>query len=371
MTVSIVRATLDNAPAQVAEALDLIGYRPRREAIFIKPNVPDIGPADRGLYTDPRVVEGLLQYLAGRPVVIGESSIVGRDTMTALERAGYGDLARRYGVELVDLKTVEREVVEWEFGTLQLPTLLRTHEYINVAKMKTHIQAGVTLGLKNQKGLLRDADKRRFHRDGLSAHIRALGQVVRPALTVIDGIVALEGNGPWQWGQRKEVGLLVAGDDVVEVDNVCRRVMGFGPAHAPHIPLLDDQAIRVVGLTVEEASTPFAYDWPGYYVYRNVYEYLSDSCSGCNQSLYLATKLIKRSRWRQLKFLYRGVLRRLDVLAGHLDDLEGLPPDHPARPGRGSKVVCVGDCARVYAERHGLMVVRGCPPSPEEIVAAL
>ncbi len=362
MTVSIVRATLDNVTAQVTEALGLIGYWPQREAVFIKPNVPDIGPSGRGLFTDPRVVEGLLQYLAGRPVVIGESSIVGRDTLTALERAGYGDLARRYGAELVDLKTVEREAVEWEFGTIQLPTLLRTHEYVNVAKMKTHIQTGVTLGLKNQKGLLRDADKRRFHRDDLSAHIRALGEVARPALTVIDGIMALEGNGPWQWGAPKEVGLLLAGDDVVEVDNVCLRVMGFDQGHAPHIPPRDN--VRVVGLSIAEARTPFAYDWPGYYVYRNVYEYLSDSCSGCNQALYLATKLVKQSRWRQLKFLYRGVLRRLDVLAGHLDDLEGLPPGH-------GKIVCVGDCARKYAERHGLTVVRGCPPEPAEIVARL
>ncbi|MBU0494646.1 MAG: DUF362 domain-containing protein [Chloroflexi bacterium] len=362
MTVSIVRATLSDASAQVATALDLIGYRPPRAAVFIKPNVPDIGPPDQGLYTDPRVVEGLLQVFAGRPIVIGESTIVGRDTMAALERAGYGDLARRYGAELVDLKTVEREEVEWEFGTIQLPTLLRTHEYVNVAKMKTHIQTGVTLGLKNQKGLLRDADKRRFHRDDLHAHIRALGQVARPVLTVIDGIVALEGDGPWQWGQRKDAGLLLAGDDVMEVDNVCLRVMGFGPDHAPHIPPRDN--VHVSGLSVDEARTPFAYDWPGYYVYRNVYEHLSDSCSGCNQALYRATKLVKQSRWRQLRFLYRGVLRRLDVLAGHLDELDGLPP------GCG-KVVCVGDCARGYAERHGLPVVRGCPPEPEDIVVAL
>jgi hypothetical protein len=80
--------------------------------------------------------------------------------------------------------------------------------------------------------------------------------------------------------------------------------------------------------------------------------------------MYLATKLVKRSRRRQLKFLYRGVLRRLDIVAGHADDLAGLPPKH-------GKVVCVGDCARKYAERHGLPVVRGCPPAPEDIVARL
>lgn len=362
MTTAIVRATLDDAPARIAEALALVNYRPRKEAIFIKPNVPDYGPPQQGLYTDPRVVEGLLQAFAGRPIVIGEGGIVGRDTMVAFQRTGYTELARRYGAELVDLNKVERMEVAWEFGTLRLPTLLRTHEYINVAKMKTHVQTGVTLGLKNQKGLLLPGDKRGFHRRNLNACIRALGQVARPALTVIDGIIALEGNGPWRYGIPKPMGLLVVGTDLIEVDNVCLRIMGFPPAHAPHIP--PRPTGEVVGLPIEAVACPFAFNYQGFFRYKNVYEHITDSCSGCNWTLYHTVKLIKASRWRRLKFAYRGIWRRLDIVMGHAAELEGLPPSH-------GKVVCVGDCAREYAARYNLPIARGCPPQAEDVVKLL
>ena len=57
--------------------------------------------------------------------------------------------------------------------------------------------------------------KKRFHKLGLNGCIRALAEVVRSDLTLVDGIVGLEGDGPWRWDTPKEVNLLVAGQDVV------------------------------------------------------------------------------------------------------------------------------------------------------------
>ena len=162
--------------------------------------------------------------------------------------------------------------------------LVRTHEYVNIAKMKTHIQAGVTLGIKNQKGLLRFPDKKRFHMTGLDACIRLLAETVQPDLTIVDGIIALEGDGPWRFGTRKDAHLLVAGTDMVEVDNVCLRLMGFPPEHAPHIP--HRETVETVGLSIDEARTPFAYNYSGHFRYKNLYEHITDSCSGCNWTLY-------------------------------------------------------------------------------------
>jgi hypothetical protein len=244
-------------------------------------------------------------------------------------------------------------------GKLRLPKLLRSHEYVNVAKMKTHVQTGVTLGMKNQKGLLTAADKRRFHRLGLNDCIRALAQLARPALTIVDAIVALEGNGPWRYGSPVAMNLLVAGTDLIEVDNVCRQLMGFGPLHAPHIPTLS--RVETAGLNIAEASREFAFDYEGYFVYRNVYEHIHDSCSGCNWTLYHTFKAIKRSPWRRLRFQYRGVWRRLDILMGHPDE---LPHGH-------GKVICLGDCARRFAQERGLPLAPGCPPETEALLKLL
>ncbi|MGB9879526.1 MAG: hypothetical protein ACPLRM_02070, partial [Anaerolineae bacterium] len=153
-----------------------------------------------------------------------------------------------------------------------------------------------------------------------------------------------------------EMNVLVAGTDMVEVDNVCRQLMGFPPEHAPHIPPLP--FVEAVGLSIEEAQRSFAFDYQGYFVYKNVYEHIHDSCSGCNWVLYYAFKAVKSSRWRQLKFLYRGRWRRLDIVMGHANQ---LPIGH-------GKVICVGDCARQFAEEHGLPLARGCPPKVEDVL---
>ena len=207
----------------------------------------------------PRIVEALVKRFAGREIVIGESCVIGYDALQTFQRTGYAELAERYGLKLVDLNQVDRYEVGWRYGTLKLPVYLQTHEYVNVAKLKTHIQAGVTLGLKNQKGLLLSEDKKRFHKLGLNDCIRALGEVVRPDLTLVDGIVGLEGDGPWRWGTPKEANLLVAGQDVVEVDNVCLRLMGFDHDHAPHIPPCDE--LDTIDLSINEARQDFAFDY--------------------------------------------------------------------------------------------------------------
>jgi uncharacterized protein (DUF362 family) len=343
----------------MAELLELIGYQPQRQALFIKPNVPDSGPAGQGLYTDPAVVDAFLRLFPGRPAVIGEGCIVGRDADIALRKNGYAAVAERHSAQLVNLEKAERFQVPWLHGNLKLPTYLQTHEYINVAKMKTHIQTGVTLGMKNQKGLLTAADKRRFHRLDLNECIRALAEVAHPALTIVDGIVGLEGDGPWRYGQPVGMNVLVGGTDLIEVDNVCRDLMGFPPEHAPHIPPLP--AVKTVGLGIADAQLEFAFSYKGCFVYKNVYEHIYDSCSGCNWTMYYAFKAVKASRWRRLKFQYRGVWRRLDIVMGHATE---LPPKH-------GKVVCLGDCTRAFAEEHQLPIARGCPPAADDVLELL
>jgi uncharacterized protein (DUF362 family) len=359
MTVAIVRSDLSQAADALSQALDMIEYRPSREAVFIKPNVPDYGPPGVGLFTDPAVVEGLLRYLAGRPVVIGEGAIVGRSATEAFRRTGYAELAKRYGAQVVDLNDAPRTEVDWEFGKLKLPALIQTHEYINVAKMKTHVQTGVSLGMKNQKGLLAPADKKRFHKIGLDGTIRALAEVVRPQLTVVDGIGGLEGLGPWRFGTPMDMGVLVAGADMMEVDNVCVALMGMSHHRAPHIPLVE--TIHTVGAPLSEVKRAFRLDYPGFFRYHNIYEHISDSCSGCNAALYLAFRSLRKSRMGRLRLLLNGQLKRTDIVLG---SGSALPRGH-------GRVVCVGDCTADFAKGRGFRLVRGCPPEPTDIARQL
>lgn len=96
MTVSVVHATMEDIEAKVDKAVELIGHQPKKDAIFIKPNVPNAGLAGQGLFTDPKVVKALLKCFPGREIVVGEWCFVGCDALRAFQRSGYAELAEEY-----------------------------------------------------------------------------------------------------------------------------------------------------------------------------------------------------------------------------------------------------------------------------------
>ena len=149
------------------------------------------------------------------------------------------------GLSLANLEWEPTEEVPWKHGKIKLPALLRTHAYVNAAKMKTHIHTTVTLSTKNQKGLLLLRDKKEFHKGyggagDLHECIRELAEVVRPELTVADATYALEGTGPTvaPEGQTRarKLGICIGGTDVFEVDNACCRLMGIPVSEVRHLP---------------------------------------------------------------------------------------------------------------------------------------
>jgi uncharacterized protein (DUF362 family) len=350
MTVSIVRADLENVKTQVKALLDQLGYKPKKEEIFLKPNVVAPQPSETAVVTHIAVMEALLEYFAGRKIVIGEGSSCAQDTMTALTVAGYVDLAQRYHVELVDLGQVERQTVRWEYGNLKLPKLAFTHEYVNVPKMKTHVQTMVSLGMKNQKGLLANPTKKNFHiKHTLPEAIRALNQVVQPDLTVMDGILAIEGDGPGRAGRVKELGLLLAGQDVVEVDNAALQIMGFALGEVPHIPPREN--VATVGLSLAEAKDPFLRAKDNYFNIGNASLFSMRACSGCLEAFAFG-------------FIKSGIFRwteRVDVVAG----IEArIPAEH-------GHLACFGKCTKKLAKTHKIVHIDGCPPQPEDVVKIL
>ena len=358
MTTCILRTTLAEVEPTLREAMELLEYRPQKPALFIKPNLGDAGPSGQGLFTDPTIVEALIRTLDSPEVVIGEGAVVGRSARAAFQANGYADVAARCGAELVDLNDAKRFIAQWDFGVIRLPELLQTHEYINVAKMKTHIQTGVSLSLKNQKGLLLPADKKRFHRKGLHSRIRQLGVLVQPSLVIVDAIVALEGNGPWRYGTPVEMNLLIVGDDMIEVDNVCREIMDFASEDCPHVPPMTD--LRTLGVPIREVRRKFLLDFPGYFTYRNLYEHVNDSCSGCNIVIYHAMRHLRNSVWGRTRMRLRADLQRTDIVMGHAEE---IPQGH-------GRVICLGDCTRRFAREHDLPFVPGCPPDPEALIRA-
>jgi len=359
--VVVLSATYRSAEKQIKEALRLLDYRPQRDKILLKPNLVAIprwlplGGIPRAAITDVRFIEALLRVFDGYEITIADGTLAPNDTGEVLEKSGVAALARRYGAHVVNLDRAERFEVPWKYGTLRLPVLLQTHEYVNVPKLKTHVQTGVSLGCKNQKGLLARADKIRFHRElGLHDGIRALADVVQPALTIVDGIVGLDGPGP-TFGHSRCAHLIVAGQDMRAVDVACCDLMSVPLEQVHH---LDRVPYRTVGRTVEEMRLRFSA--PTEMVIANVHIHVvPETCSRCLQSMHRGLAAFWLSPYHILRGTWSCILNRTDVITGQS---MGIPAT-----ARG-RLICYGDCARILAESHGLQWISGCPPSASEFL---
>ena len=240
--VAVVRGERGYEP--IFKALDLIDYKRALEGydkVLIKVNFITTKTWDTGATTDPNVVEAIIKKLANLPVkvYVVESDATITNADKAFEATGMIDVCRRNGVEWLNLRhvndKVELEVPESEtLKTIIVPRLVTESAVISAAKLKTHMDTDVTLGMKNMFGLLPDKFKGKYHLKGINKVVVDINTVLKPALTVIDGFVGMEGKGPID-GTPIQMNLIIAGTDPVATDATASRIMGFDPLKIEHI----------------------------------------------------------------------------------------------------------------------------------------
>jgi ferredoxin len=93
----------------------------------------------------------------------------------------------------------------------------------------------LTLGVKNLFGCVVGMKKPEWHlRAGVDREMFAdlllkIFQAIKPSFTLIDGILAMEGQGPGKGGTPKELGVLMGSTDTIAIDNIVCRMLGIGP----------------------------------------------------------------------------------------------------------------------------------------------
>jgi len=117
-----------------------------------------------------------------------------------------------------------------------VPRLLQTACLINLPVLKTHVISRMSLGMKNLMGLLPRPDRRAMHTLGIDRCIVDMNRGIVPALTIVDGSVGQDGDGPL-YGSPADLGVLVAGRDRLAVDLVCCELVGVNPHQIPHLQL--------------------------------------------------------------------------------------------------------------------------------------
>lgn len=211
------------------------------DKVLVKPNMLEAVDEDKAVTTHAEVVRAVLREVKrqGGTAIVGDSPGTA-GTLKVAERCGIAAVCREEGVALVPFEdTVELpypEGVTVKKFVLAQP-LAEVDKVISVAKMKTHTFMGVTGATKNLFGLVVGMQKAQFHfrmqeRREFASMLVDLGCLVKPVLSIVDGIVGMEGNGPRN-GVPKPAGVLLAGDNCFAVDVVMTGMMGFKPERLP------------------------------------------------------------------------------------------------------------------------------------------
>jgi uncharacterized protein (DUF362 family) len=237
---------------------------PSDKPVLIKPNM--VSRTGELAATPVDAVRATMDFLKGKGVekfIVGEGTAGSEgDTMGAFEEFGYYSLKDDYDVRFCNLNE-ENEWVAFEAVDLNLnPATIRLAKtyfesyVVSVARMKTHLEAVLTLAIKNIAiSCMHNYDRHSmgwhkpepgtFSHDPQPIHlnIARIIQAVRPSLAVIDGVVGMEGKGPVA-GTPIKSGVALASTDFLAIDMIGAEVMGTDPRMVGYLWYL----MRLLGL---------------------------------------------------------------------------------------------------------------------------
>ena len=233
---------------------------------LLKPNFLRPAAVESALTTHPEIIRAVaaLCFEAGaRPVQVSDSPGVGSAVRCA-EKLGLERSAPTF--EVVDADDpVTCESAAKDFTKIRLSRrMLETCSLINLAKLKTHAQMGMTLSVKNLFGAVVGMDKAQWHyragRDPLKLAelVVRIYELVSPRLSILDAVIGMEGNGPGS-GTARSAGFLMASTDGHALDTVVCRALGIDPMSVYTLRAAEkldlfarDTAVTVVGDSIEQ-----------------------------------------------------------------------------------------------------------------------
>jgi len=248
----------------IAEALGLVGgirqyVRPGDRAL-LKINLLAGAAPEKAVTTHPAVVRAIIGQVraAGAIPLVGDCS--GHEGppnpgryYSACRQSGIEQVCEEEGVELVHLSAESVEVENPQGRVFKHFTLAKeavdADVLINLPKLKTHGLTLFTGGVKNNFGCLPGLLKAQMHLraqgvEDFSQSLVDLLLAVQPTLTVMDGVVGMDGDGPRN-GRPRQIGAILASADPVALDAVACEMVGIKPMMVPTTRLAHEQGVGV------------------------------------------------------------------------------------------------------------------------------
>lgn len=256
----------------VRKAIGLLGgithYIKPQSRVLVKPNILMAREPESGIDTHPEVVRSVIRVLKeiNCHIFVGDGpSVWGNEIENVGEvyrRSGIAGVCREEKVGLVEFD--KRRMREKFPLTVWLD---HCDHLVSIPKFKTHELTLLTGAIKNLFGLVSGTFKTELHKnyfraDDFAKIVVDIYAEAKPSLTLIDGVVAMEGDGPATNGKLRDLGLLLAGSDAVALDSVMAKIIGVKPldvlttkeAAARGLGIADLNSIKIVGERLEDLN---------------------------------------------------------------------------------------------------------------------
>lgn len=202
----------------------------KNKMVLLKPNLNNDMIALTGGTTDLRIIVSVIIHLKKKGhnnIIIGDGPNTGmyHGNIDVFERLRIKEIAERFDIKYIDFNYADS--VEKNIGRhkTKIARVCYDSFFINMPKIKTHTEAKMSCCMKNLVGCNVGLNKRAVHWD-LGKNITELNCILKPDLNIIDGLIAMEGDGPSK-GTPKKLNLIIAGKNSFVMDYYISKIIGI------------------------------------------------------------------------------------------------------------------------------------------------
>lgn len=240
----VIQPLADYHPEQVRAALEAVlaplggmaAFVKPGQKVLIKPNLLAGKPPERAVTTHPEIVRQviLMTRAAGGIVSVGDSPGIGKPEAVA-RKCGILPVVEETGARFAPfIESVPVSVREGTFHQLEVAReVVEADVIINLPKLKTHQMMGFTGAVKNMFGAVVGMRKVRLHLQAgadpafFALMLLELAERFPPALSIMDAVVGMEGNGPGS-GDPVPIGALLASRHPLALDTAAVALVRLG-----------------------------------------------------------------------------------------------------------------------------------------------
>jgi uncharacterized protein (DUF362 family)/Pyruvate/2-oxoacid:ferredoxin oxidoreductase delta subunit len=236
----------------------------KNDRVLIKPNLLSPASPHQAVLTHPLIVKAVVEYVLQKGALpqVSDSPAIG-SFEKILKDSGISDSLEGLDVTCRAFENSMKVDVGEPFNSIDIAEdAINADVMINLPKLKTHSQMLLTLGVKNLFGCIVGHRKPEWHmrtgvnRDMFAKLLVLVYQRIKPSFTILDGILAMEGEGPGNSGIPREIGLLIGSRDAFAVESIVCRIIGLDPDSLPTL-----KVARELGLVEEHIEIDGHLPW--------------------------------------------------------------------------------------------------------------